>query len=449
MEFVEALLDKTYYSLSVFLPVMIFAFRAERRPHLAVRLIASFLALTLLSYLPSLLLLVFKRDAFVTSNIDVAITFFFNLVYCILIVLICFRLNFLSAVYCSISGYCIQHIWGRLIDYGIFQFLPHGFEWTILRYFLALLLLCGICLAVYWFFVRKMYPTEGDFAENKTGQIILAVIVIGLNNFYGAYILEGLVSLIQGTPENVAAIGNQVLVFFNVTSAMVAFLTLLILFGMYHSKTISQEKAELDRMILEQKKKFESERTNINLINIKCHDLKHQLASLQGKMSKEEIKETVQALNIYDSTIHTGNEAIDIVLASKQATLKNNAISLSCLLDGSQLAYIPAYEIYSIFGNAIDNAIEGVLPLPVEKRRIHITQEQRGNFFCVQIKNYFDGKIDFEDGLPKTRKEDELYHGYGVKSMKLIMDKYHGSLTFSAKDDVFYLTLLFLLPEQK
>lgn len=447
----QILVEKIYYSLSLFLPVVIFAIRTERQPKLWLRLSISFGLLVLLSFLPSAILFGVKREFLISTNIDMALTFLLNLVYCTIICQCCFKQTLLCSIYCSSAGYCLQHIWGRLVDYEIYIHLPQtNMGWVVLRYFLCLLCLFALCGSVYYFAIRKMYPVGGNFAENKTGQLILAVIVVGCNNFYSAFALEELSFLRELLPDGGPEITTQQIVtFINFTSAMVAFLALLCLFGFYHSKTISTEKDELNRMILEQKKKFEAEQTSINLINIKCHDLKHQLAAIEGRLSKEQINETVQAVNIYDSTVHTGNEAIDIVMASKQSVLKTNGINMSCMLDGSLLTYIPPHEIYSVFGNAIDNAIESVMKLPPEKRRIHITQEHKGNFLCIRIRNYFSGKIDFQDGLPQTTKDDKTYHGYGVKSMKLIMDKYQGHLTMTTQDDIFTLFLFFVLPEKK
>ncbi len=449
MELGDIFLQNIYYGISLFLPVLVFAIRTQPRSHLVFRLIVGFLGLILLEFLPSVILFGVGRKYFVSANIDMAITFLVNFVLCTAYCLFCFRQTILCSVYCSIAGYCIQHIWGRIIDYEIQINLPQdNAGWVFLRVFLAMGCLVVICAGLYFLVIRKMNPTGGNYAENKTGQVVVALILIGLNNFYSAYAME-LISDILSAFSDARPSGEKLNNFVNITSAMLAFLALFSLFGMYQSKKISTENDELNRMIVEQKKKFESEQSAINLINIKCHDLKHQLSAIEGKMSKEQINETVQAINIYDSTIRTGNEAIDIVFAGKQSLLKANNIVLTCLVDGNQLSYIPAYELYLVFSNAIDNAIESVVKLPEEKRKIHITQERKGNFLCIKIKNFFSGTIEFKDGVPKTSKGDISYHGFGVRSMSLIMAKYGGTLTIDTKGDVFILSLLFLLPEGK
>jgi hypothetical protein len=64
----------------------------------------------------------------------------------------------------------------------------------------------------------------------------------------------------------------------------------------------------------------------------------------------------------------------------------------------------------------------------------------------IQQDNYYTGKIKFDDeGLPITSKEDKNYHGFGIQSMKLIVDKYNGTLTTYVNADVFHLNILFNL----
>ncbi len=93
-----------------------------------------------------------------------------------------------------------------------------------------------------------------------------------------------------------------------------------------------------------------------------------------------------------------------------------------------------------MFGNAIDNAIEAVEKLPEDKRVISVTEKSTGGFISVRVENYFDGNIVIENGMPLTDKKGEG-HGFGVKSIKMIAEKYNGGVAVSAHDDVFTLDI--------
>ena len=45
-------------------------------------------------------------------------------------------------------------------------------------------------------------------------------------------------------------------------------------------------------------------------------------------------------------------------------------------------------------------------------------------FYLIKCQNYFVGNILFENNLPKTIKDDKANHGFGMKSIKNIADKY-------------------------
>ncbi|MDD6240141.1 MAG: ATP-binding protein [Eubacteriales bacterium] len=437
-----------YYFISLMLPVSLFAFRSEKRNRFLLRYISALVVLLFLYCLPSLITYLLKRQSLIDQNFDMALSFILNLLYSLTLCLFAFQENFMTALFCTTGGYCIQHIWGRMIDYPIYVNLSSVLPSNFLYYLLGLVLLGVLCFLFYFFILRKTPHFEDTFVKGRTLQIFISLFLIVFSNFFSAMAFSDIGKITQNSQEEENALRN-LKYFISISSAAMALLCLVLLLGMNQFAYIADENAILSQMLHEQQKEFETERTNINIINIKCHDLKHQLAALDGKMSKEEIKDTVKAVNIYDSLFHTGNEALDVVLASKQPLLSKDSIRLTCLLDGSLLNYIQDYEIYSLFGNALDNAIEALRPLPIEKRTIHIRQEEKNDFLLVKIINYFDGTLEKNDQGIQTKKKDKAEHGFGIKSMEMIMKENHGSLAISTDKDVFTLTLVFQLPEKE
>jgi sensor histidine kinase regulating citrate/malate metabolism len=61
----------------------------------------------------------------------------------------------------------------------------------------------------------------------------------------------------------------------------------------------------------------------------------------------------------------------------------------------------------------------------------------------VCISNYYEGELMVEDGIPRTTKENKNYHGYGIRSIKRIIEKYSGSMTIDIENHIFRLSLLF------
>lgn len=59
-------------------------------------------------------------------------------------------------------------------------------------------------------------------------------------------------------------------------------------------------------------------------MNIKVHDLKHQIMVLgsKGSISKDELKDISEAVSLYDKSYQTDNEALNILLMEKQIRRK-------------------------------------------------------------------------------------------------------------------------------
>ena len=83
------------------------------------------------------------------------------------------------------------------------------------------------------------------------------------------------------------------------------------------------------------------------------------------------------------------------------------------------------------------------MQLPEEKRIISLTTNGSGDLFSVNIRNFYSGAVTLSEGLPVTTKGDTDYHGFGMKSIKRIVEKYGGDLSVVADGGVFNLNMLF------
>lgn len=61
----------------------------------------------------------------------------------------------------------------------------------------------------------------------------------------------------------------------------------------------------------------------------------------------------------------------------------------------------------------------------------------------IHLENYCSSQLKFVDGLPETTKENKMYHGYGTKSIRYIVEKYHGFMEMRQEDGKFILEVLF------
>ena len=181
-------------------------------------------------------------------------------------------------------------------------------------------------------------------------------------------------------------------------------------------------------------------------MNIRIHDLKHQIHQIEqdSSVSPEIIKQLNETISKYKSFSRCGNEIIDTILTEKNIRFEKESIKFTYPLNGKLFDRFSTQDINSIFGNALDNAIEFLITLPEDKRFLTIRSYEIGDLAKVSFENTYIGTPSFnKDGLLNTTKENTIYHGFGLKSIRNTIKKYNGSMTITIENDTFKLQLLF------
>ena len=224
-------------------------------------------------------------------------------------------------------------------------------------------------------------------------------------------------------------------------------LVLVLHFGMFEWSKLEKQNEIMKHLLHAEKERHSAAVENIALINMKCHDLKYQIAALKSMatndLQKENLEELEKATKIYDTSVKTGNDTLDVLLSERSLLWDINGISFTCIADGGKLNFMLPSDIYSLFGNALDNAIESVKKLDdTEKRVISLYISSNGNYVIINFSNYFEEDLSFDEGLPSTTKPQDGYHGFGLKSIKYLVEKYHGTLSIVTQGNIFKLNII-------
>ena len=205
----------------------------------------------------------------------------------------------------------------------------------------------------------------------------------------------------------------------------------------------------MKKLWAEEQKQYQLVKENIDAINIKCHDLKHQIRNLRttGQVDPAYLDDLEKSVSIYNSAVRTGNETLDIVLTDKRLHCATHGIQFTCIADGSGVAFMETMDIFSLFGNILDNAIECETNLPPDTRFIHLAVRTVNRMLTIHAENHFEDSLQFRDGLPITTKADKDSHGYGMMSVRHIVEKYNGSFSISTQDKLFQIDIVMPIPE--
>ena len=402
----------------------------ERRGHALLR---ALLAVAVF-YAGELLQEPLRRMAMGSSMPLLMLTFAITLTTTCVAVLLVWRVFPWQALFCCTAGYIAQNLisgTSNLIDTLVCAAGRPELPWSS-----TLLMGCLLVYPLYlWLFVRLVRRHSlADISEPQIILVALAVVatVIGLD-----VVVKSLGASTLGLEAYLMArLAHGVLCGFTLFSEQ----------KILAARQLATEREVERRMAAERERQYQLSRKNIDAINVKCHDIKHQIRSLAdgGRVADGRALEDLAAeIAIYDSTVKTGNPALDVILTEKGLVCSGEKITLAVIADGRALECLEPQEIYSLFGNALDNAIEAVRGIGEPERRLVSLNVRRSGTMCViNVENSCDVAPAFRDGLPVTTKADAGSHGFGTRSMRGIVERHGGVLSFGCEDGVFHVDAL-------
>ena len=327
------------------------------------------------------------------------------------------------------EGYMLQHLAAQLVI-SIREILNARTEMGVVVIF-EILIYFFVYYLIYLAVIKKMSLQE-RIPVGKQYFFIIAImlVVIVLSEVRDYY-----------APENL-----PLTLISRCYSCICCLFILMVLTGTIKNESMNEEIQTLKLLRKLELQQDEKNKENVDLINIKCHDLKRQIGILERtkeQISSEELQKLKSAVDMYDSKVMTGNTIVDTILTEKSLICKEKNIRLTCVADGEKLNFISPENICAIFGNAIDNAIEATLKVKDENNRlITLKVFERMGMLIIEIENTYDGEADFVNDLPITKKKTEYgFHGYGIKSIILAAKQYSGEVQISA-DDRFRLMIM-------
>lgn len=197
------------------------------------------------------------------------------------------------------------------------------------------------------------------------------------------------------------------------------------------------------------KLRYEMSKESMAVVNQHYHDMKHQLMALSTMSDEDKRKAKLldmeSRIAAYEAVVKTGNEILDTVLTEKKLTCQINHIAFSCIADGAQLSFMDELDIYTLFGNALDNAIEANRKIENAKNRwISVQIQRKKGIILIELINPYQGTVAFDESrMPVTSKADRESHGFGTKSIRSIIEKYDGQMIIKTEEQKYLIRMIF------
>lgn len=407
--------------------------------------------------LPLALLLCYAVAVFYPSQFNStwfasSLMFIFLFAVSVAALAICFRVRFINILFCAIAAQTVQHV-----SYAVFSlinvafldsnaFITNAYDNQEIFSFDSIGGMMAIGFIVYaavyffiyllsWGVLKKWLGNDGDLKFKS----ITVIVFISL-----AMVADILISDVF---RFVIEASSSVKIIFEIVNILLCVCLLGLQMSMIKSSNTELEMKALSLLYEEQKKNYELRKETIDLINIKCHDFRHQIREIGSArgVDAEALKEMQDLISLYDGEIKTGNAAIDVILTEKSFLCSQKHIDFTCIVDGKHLTFIKDADLFALFGNILDNAVEAADKVTEpDKRCITLTVGKERGVLMIREDNYFTGAVvKNADGLIDTAKGDKNNHGFGLKSIRDIALRNGGILHVNTQDDIFQLSIAF------
>ena len=177
------------------------------------------------------------------------------------------------------------------------------------------------------------------------------------------------------------------------------------------------------------------------------HDYRAQLSTLADILDQgnwEEAKSYLSELIALQSErillVSTHNAAIDAILNQKGYIGQRQGIDMRFRVNDLSGLTLPRVDVTIVLGNLIDNAMEACLRMPESDRWVSIQILYAQGILSISIINP-SLPVQIINGQIPTTKSEPLLHGYGLRNVKDILNKYEAEYTFSFEDGRFIFTV--------
>ena len=316
---------------------------------------------------------------------------------------LCTDINKKGALYCAVWSLLIAQCAYESWCFLELQFTRYGHPlnmaspWAVL----VQLLSGAVFFAVVYILLARQLPYKGEYN-------------IGPRQLFSAFFI-GILFMVQAAVlDNARAEQTPLSLTVTILIGQFYFITLLYFQSeLFKKSAMEKEMSELNLLYERQRQQYQVARQNVQIINKRCHELK-----------------------VHDANRNTGNEVLDVVLTEKSLLCESRGIQLNAVANGSCLGFFEAGDLYALFANALDHAVESAVQVSrPECRVIDLLVCVRQGFVVVNIIS----------PLRPPEQQASRSAQYELKVIRRIVQKYKGTLTLEEQGEFFAEKIIFPL----
>lgn len=172
------------------------------------------------------------------------------------------------------------------------------------------------------------------------------------------------------------------------------------------------------------------------------HDMKNHMIVLTSFLNDSEydkaksyLSKISDNLNKMYTYIETGNSLLNYIINSKLQLAKEKNIDVKAEIENLSFEKIGSVDFSALLNNLLDNAIEG--SEDTYNKEIVVNILRKRGYDTILIKNKINKSILKDNPNLKSTKKEKEVHGYGLKQVKSIVEKYDGMIDIYEEDGFF------------
>ena len=245
-----------------------------------------------------------------------------------------------------------------------------------------------------------------------------------------------------------------------ITISALLLLAINIFLAWFHTSIQEKNQQFLELQLLQQKEYdaalyFEELHKHDEKQKILIHDIRKHLLSIADLNKKQEtdkiasyINQIIQSSDLQDSVRVCDNNLLNTILFRAKQQCKESDISFIIDIRSKCIDFLPEYDITALFSNLLDNALDAAKDIPGSFIELNITPHNNNGFMITMINSCH--KNPFLKGSHQliSTKKNKWRHGYGMKSIQRIIEKYDGNSRLYFDENSFTFHTIIILKQR-
>ena len=212
-----------------------------------------------------------------------------------------------------------------------------------------------------------------------------------------------------------------------------------------HESLIKTQRENTELQLQSQKAELDTEyytllQNQYENSNILIHDIKRHLLSIKELADENDcdgiehyIDNLYSEYEVKNIKKYSNHKLVNAIINRYAKVFSDSGITFNCDIRNIDFSFIADNDLTSLLDNLLENALEASRDSAEKKVELIITPTNV-NYISISFSNTCSAVPNIKNGKLMTTKKKSAPHGYGIKSIKRIANKYDGDMSFEYDD---------------